>query len=488
MGQATRTTKLPLNFSSRTHGGINVAKRQYLDATVALLNQARTFYVNFFLAHHEKLSEQVIYFSTKHQDYRERLINADELLTWAEFYTISTQTHPTPLQGWDFNAHFPEMPAMYRRSVIKDAIGKVRSYLSNIKNWERAERKKKGKPGLPQATNHPTLYQGTFSLRLEQLDHQGAFVRLKVYAGEQWIWVNYPVKMSRWCTARLEEEGWELQSPKLVLRPKSAELHLTQVKEVRAKKVKERKLDPDLVTIGIDLNIKNLAVITVRKRGTIIKTVFCKDHGLDQHRYHHMKHASKRQWQSGKPVMGERNCRHLWDHLKRTNRDFAHKVAHTIAAVCTEHPGSILLFERLRTICSRGGSKTRRLNRKLANQIRGLIRDYAKEKSFTYGTVTIEVNPHGTSQYCSRCGAKGERFSYRAGQRTKERGGKLFCCSVCHYEANADFNASVNMHHSFYREWHWQPKPKPSSSAGEGRERPVRLQVGREKHSRGTPR
>ncbi len=139
----------------------------------------------------------------------------------------------------------------------------------------------------------------------------------------------------------------------------------------------------------------------------------------------HLRRVSKRQWQSGKPIKGERNCCHLWDHLKRTNQEFAHQVSRTIAEICAAYPGSILLFERLRTIQSKGEGKTRRLNRKLANQIRGLIRDYAKEKAFACGTVTVEVNPHGTSQYCSRCGAKGERFSYRNGQRVKERGGKL---------------------------------------------------------------
>jgi len=54
--------------------------------------------------------------------------------------------------------------------------------------------------------------------------------------------------------------------------------------------------------------------------------------------------------------------------------------------------------------------------------------------------------------------AKGERFSYRAGRRIVEKWGKLFWCPVCHYEAHADFNASANVHHSFYREWHWLPR------------------------------
>ena len=40
--------------------------------------------------------------------------------------------------------------------------------------------------------------------------------------------------------------------------------------------------------------------------------------------------------------------------------------------------------------------------------------------------------------------------------------GKLFRCPVCHYEAQADFNASLNLHHSFYGVYHWQPRLKRS--------------------------
>jgi putative transposase len=116
----------------------------------------------------------------------------------------------------------------------------------------------------------------------------------------------------------------------------------------------------------------------------------------------------------------------------------------------------VLLFERLRKIKAGGGGKSRRLNRKQANQLRGQINRLAKEKAYTQAVVTVEVNPHGTSQYCARCGARGERFSFRGNERIKARGGKLFWCPVCHYEAQADFNASANIHRSFYREYHWQ--------------------------------
>ena len=463
MGQATRTTKLPLDLGQRKEGGANTDKRAALHSTVEVLNAARAFYVNFFLAHADKLAERVPYYSEKHQVIQERVISANELLTWAEFQTVATKEHPDPLPDWNFSHRFPDFPFIYRRSVIKDAIGKVRSHLSNLAHWHKLH-KKKGKPGPPGASNHPTLYEGAFSLELDSLDLRKTFVRLKIYTGTAWTWTNYPVKYSRYFEQRRTETGWQAQSPKLILRKKSAALHCSQTQEIKAKKIIESKRDPNLVTVAVDLNVKMLAVITVRQAGTIVEIRFIRDHGLDQHRYHHLKEISKKQWQAGKPVQGQYSNRHLWRHIRRQNTDAAHKTARAIANVCAKYPGCVLIFERLRKITQRGGSTSKRLNRKQANQLRGQINQLAREKAFAQSVVTVEVNPWGTSQHCSRCGAKGERFSVRAGSRVKEPGGKLFRCATCGYQAHADHNASVNLHHSFYGEFCWQKTPKPPPS------------------------
>ena len=54
MGQATRTTKLFLDVGKREEGCANTGKRAYLEATGTILNQARAFYLDFFLAHAER--------------------------------------------------------------------------------------------------------------------------------------------------------------------------------------------------------------------------------------------------------------------------------------------------------------------------------------------------------------------------------------------------------------------------------------------------
>jgi len=228
MGQATRTTKLPLDLDTRNVGGANTGKRASLQATIEVLNRARAFYVDFFLAHADKLAERVSYYSEKHQELRERLISPNELLTWAESNTVATCEHPHPLPAYNFSERFPEFPFIYRRSVIKDAIGKVRSHLSNLANWK-ASGQKKGQPGSPGASDHPTLDDEAFCLDLDAADLRTSprtcFVRLKVYTGVGWEWHHYPVKLSRYFEARWRDRAWENQSPKLILRKQSAALH-----------------------------------------------------------------------------------------------------------------------------------------------------------------------------------------------------------------------------------------------------------------------
>src|SRR5215471_17026207 len=169
MGQAARTTKLLLDLSGRDQGGANTHKCRYLEETVRILDAARRFYLQFFLAHPDKLLERVEVISTQTGEVKEALISADKLLTWAEFQTVATDAHPDPEPAWNFSRAFPAFPNRYRRSVIKDCIGKARGYLTTLQHWQ-VSGKKKGKPGVPKASNHPTLYAGTYTLELDELD------------------------------------------------------------------------------------------------------------------------------------------------------------------------------------------------------------------------------------------------------------------------------------------------------------------------------
>src|SRR6266852_6652555 len=311
MGQTARTTKLLLDLGARDQGGANSRKRRYLEETVALLDAARAFYLEFFLAHTDKLMERVEVISKQTGEVSERLISADKLLAWAEFPTVETAEHPDPLPAWNFSKAFPDFPNRYRRSVIKDVIGKARGYLTTLLKWQRSG-KKQGKPGIPTAANHPTLYAGTFTLELDALDLRESFVRLKVYTGLEWVWVHYPTRYNRYFERRRAEAGWQTDSPQLVLGKHKACIHFLQSKTIKARKIVESKRDPDLVTVAVDLNVKQLAVITVRRHGKITQTRFVSDRGLDQARFRHLGRIAKKQWQSGQAVKGERSNQQLW--------------------------------------------------------------------------------------------------------------------------------------------------------------------------------
>ncbi len=254
MGQTARTTKLLLDLSARDQGGANAGKRSHLEETVKILDAARQFYLDFFLAHPDKLMERVEVLSKKTGELREGLISSDKLLTWAEFHTVATAEHPDPLPQWNFSQAFPDFPNRYRRSVIKDVIGKARGYLTTLRKWQHSG-KKKGKPGIPTASNHPTLYAGTYTLDLDELDLRKSFVRLKVYTGSTWAWVQYPTRYNRYFEQRRAEEGWEQESPKLVLGKRSAAIHFLQSKTIKARKIVESKRDPDLVTVALALRV-----------------------------------------------------------------------------------------------------------------------------------------------------------------------------------------------------------------------------------------
>jgi hypothetical protein len=218
----------------------------------------------------------------------------------------------------------------------------VKSYLSNLNNWESHKRGSatalstpKGKPPKPPAAqNLPTFYKGTYQLgnvreekcRIELLDIHNQFVRLKVFArltlcalcssklilieavmstthkqdakglrfdGLKWVWKNYPVKIGRKQFSQLNDPNWSIQSPTLV--PKRTKrgiewyIHLPISKKVKVKPIIEQKKEnPNLTTLAVDLGLRHLAVVTVRKNREIVFVKFFRGEQVEAHRFRHL--------------------------------------------------------------------------------------------------------------------------------------------------------------------------------------------------------
>ena len=93
----------------------------------------------------------------------------------------------------EFDEKFPYMPSYTRRAIVADALGIVRSYKSNHKNWEAlspAERGAEPKMGFP------TIYELTFYKQERRLNFSEGVMELKLYDGTKWDWYAFRINKS----------------------------------------------------------------------------------------------------------------------------------------------------------------------------------------------------------------------------------------------------------------------------------------------------
>jgi len=433
----------------------NKGKSDALESTLEIFNSVLSTYLDLTLQHENLLKVQKETVNRKTGEVHLRRLHNSEILTELEKLSLPTPYHPKT--AINIKSLFPGLPTPTRRSVINTATGMCKSYLSHLKNW--APHQKGNPPKPPASRNLPTFYKGTYQIEL--LDIKNQFVRLKVFDGTRWVWKNYPIKIGRKQLEQLNAPEWSMQSPTLV--PKSKKrgrtwyLHIPLVKKVDVKPIKEQKEEnPNFTTLAVDLGLRHLAVVTVRKEGKIIFVKFFKGSEVEAHRLQHLIKVFRKQQRSGKAVSGERSNQALWRHIHSTNTDIAHNMTREIVSIALCYDVQVIIIEHLKKFQPRKDKKrSRKLNRKLTYWLKGKIEEQLRYKAFEHGILVKSVSPAYTSQMCHRCGSKGERFSHQS----------LFRCHNCGYEANADFNASVNLHKVFWGIFARPKKKKPKLKA-----------------------
>ncbi|PTY89589.1 transposase, partial [Heyndrickxia sporothermodurans] len=102
-----------------------------------------------------------------------------------------TKSNPHPKYS-DFNILFYKFPSYFRRSAIASAFGKIKSYRSNLKNWEEEKKmalsegkKFKKKPPRLQLEHKefPVFYRGNMFKRTSLTT-----AKIKVFHQNDWIW------------------------------------------------------------------------------------------------------------------------------------------------------------------------------------------------------------------------------------------------------------------------------------------------------------
>jgi len=173
--------------------------------------------------------------------------------------------------------------------------------------------------------------------------------------------------------------------------------------------------------LGIDLGIKNIATCSNGKNfsGNKVQSV--------RNRYQSL----RGRLQSKGTKSAKRHLKKISGREKRFQKYINHQISKQIVKFAVQSNSSIAL-EDLTNI--RKTTKHRKNYKRIFHCWAFFqLRQYILYKAQRAGIPIIFINPAYTSQICSSCGKKGIR------------NGQNFHCNHCSFQANADFNASLNI-------------------------------------------
>ena len=175
IGSAIKTVKLKIDPI------VNKGKVGYLELTRQMINLELDFYNQVVLAETLDIKDK----------------NAPKLV---EALTHRTKHNLKPKYPLD-NTMIPSL-SITKRSVIASSIGQMQSYSTRVEKWKTSQ-SRKGKPSLPTASTMPTFYYADYHLKLKDIKDQ--YISLRVFTGEKWEFVNYPIQFTKQFITKYEE-------------------------------------------------------------------------------------------------------------------------------------------------------------------------------------------------------------------------------------------------------------------------------------------
>src|SRR5262249_27445307 len=112
-----------------------------------------------------------------------------------------------------------------------------------------------------------------------------------------------------------------------------------------------------------------------------------------------------------------------------------HRISNALVRLAQDRQKA-LACETLTGIRQRGNGLNRAMRTQLNAWAFNQLKQFFAYKARRAGVPLIEVDPRYSSQTCSRCG-----HCERANRRTQEK----FECLCCGFQANADYNAALNL-------------------------------------------
>ena len=335
---------------------------------------------------------------------------------YVETLVHATKDNPNP--KYDFDEKFYKMPSYLRRGVISEALGKVSSYKSNLKNWESEEPSSRGEfPGYPKAGYiYPSLYRGNMYSETEDTYK----AQIKVYVRNTWDWITVQLRKSdvdyinrrcknrKQCAPTLQKRGkeWYLDFPF----EESVKLCKTNIK--------------DQTVVAVDLGINTAATISVmRSDGTILGRHFCKLPKETDHLAHSINRIKKTQQH------GNYKTPRLWAKAKGINHDIATKTAGFIMDVAVLYNADTIVFEHLDRKGKLKGSKKQRLHMWRCKEVQAIVTN----KAHRLGMHVSHICAWGTSKLAydgSGFVARGREGGFNTYELCKFTNGKVYNCDL----------------------------------------------------------
>ena len=335
---------------------------------------------------------------------------------YVETLVHATKDNPNP--KYDFDEKFYKMPSYLRRGVISEALGKVSSYKSNLKNWESEEPSSRGEfPGYPKAGYiYPSLYRGNMYSETEDTYK----AQIKVYVRNTWDWITVQLRKSdvdyinrrcknrKQCAPTLQKRGkeWYLDFPF----EESVKLCKTNIK--------------DQTVVAVDLGINTAATISVmRSDGTILGRHFCKLPKETDHLAHSINRIKKMQQH------GNYKTPRLWAKAKGINHDIATKTAGFIMDVAVLYNADTIVFEHLDRKGKLKGSKKQRLHMWRCKEVQAIVTN----KAHRLGMHVSHICARGTSKLAydgSGFVARGREGGFNTYELCKFTNGKVYNCDL----------------------------------------------------------
>jgi putative transposase len=186
--------------------------------------------------------------------------------------------------------------------------------------------------------------------------------------------------------------------------------------------------------IGVDLGVVNLATTSDAEMHTGDAVETCRTR-YARRRQRLQKAAHVSHLHGKRPKNIRRALQRTARREAAFRRDVNHVISKGLVATATDTMRGLAL-EDLEGIRQRGTPFRQAQRARMSGWAFAQLRSFIEYKARLSGVPVVCVDPRHTSQECSSCG-----HISRSNRRTQA----LFSCQVCGFEANADFNAALNI-------------------------------------------